>query len=194
MNTNLNFPPPNYIHLKDKVFAEYNLIYHINDSYSIKQLSKVRYKEQLLFQKLSSKIQQMNLMLVDSIFSIHLADIVLETFLNKISTFKEYINLKKDFIVISAKRDKDYFNYKFNSFINYLLYSNIASEQVYKGEMETDKVYYLKSESGEIDYYPIFRQGELQNLLLEKMLLQINLNKSSISQEEATLCFKISVA
>lgn len=180
-----------FIHLKEKVFAEYNIIYHINDGYSIKDFTRFSFKSQLLFYKFSSKIQQMNLMLVDSIFPIHFSDVVLETFLNNISSFSEYINLKKMFTVIDSKKDKDYFTYKFRSLLELLLYSNISSNEVCKGDIENERVYYFKNDSGEITYYSIFERKQLKDLLLDKMKLKINLKKSFFINDEVSLNFEI---
>ena len=125
-----------FIHLKGKAFAEYKIIYHINDGYSIKELSRFTANYQLLFQKFSSKIQQMNLMYIDSIFPIHLADVARETLLKGVSSFREYSLLKKEFIVISARRDTDYFRIKFYDFILQLLFSNIDLEEPYHVESQ----------------------------------------------------------
>lgn len=182
---------PDFIHLKNKVFAEYNIIYHINDGYSIKDLTRFSFKDQLLFYKFSCKIQQMNLMLVDSIFPIHFSDLVLETFLNNLSSFSEYINLKKMFTVFDSKKDKDYFTYKFRSFIELLLYSNISSNEVCNGDIESERVYYFKNDSGEITYYSIFERKQLKDLLLDKLKLIINLKKSFFINDEVCLNFKI---
>jgi hypothetical protein len=183
-----------FTHLKGKVFAEYNIIYHINDGYSIKELNQFSTKHQLLFQKFSSKVQQMNLMFVDSIFPIHLADVALETFLNEVSSFKEYTFLQKDFVVIDIKRDINYFTRKFYDFILHLLFSNIASDTVFREEIQRDNVYCLKDESGELRYYSIYEQRELQDLLFDKMRLEINLKDSFIRKQNLTLSFRIAVS
>ena len=182
-----------FINLKGKVFAEYNIIYHINDGYSIKDLNRFSSKHQLLFQKFSSKIQQMNLMFVDSIFPIHLADVALETFLNNVCSFREYALIGKNFVVIDTKTDVKYFRNKFYDFILHLLFSNIASEDFFKEEMQRHNVYYLKNEMNTIDYYSFYEQSELQSLLFDKMELQINFSSSFIKEPELTLCFRISI-
>ena len=80
--------PSDFIHLKGKIFGEYNFIYHINDGYNPKDLSSFHAKHQLLFQKISDRTAQTNLMIVDSVFPIILADIVLEVFLKKVRHFR----------------------------------------------------------------------------------------------------------
>ena len=182
-----------FINLKGKPFAECKIIYHINDCYSIKQLSEFRCKNQLLFQKFNSKTQQLNLSLVDSIFPNILSDVALDVFLNKVSTFNEYIRAEKTILVISPERDKEYFKYKFFTFINYLLYRDIASNKIYKGKIHDIRNYCLKNKGGEIEFYSIYDQNELQLMLLDKMKLQIDLKSSSIGKEEVTLYLKIFV-
>lgn len=183
----------NFIHLKGKVFAEYKIIYRINDGYAIKELNRFSSKYQLLFQKFSSKIQQTNLMFVDSIFPLHLADVALETFLHGVSSFREYAFMEKKFTVIDTKTDIKYFRNKFYDFILHLLFSNISAEDFFKEEMQRDNVYYLKNETNAINYYSFYEQRELQSLLFDKMQLQINLSNSFIREQEVTLCFVISV-
>jgi hypothetical protein len=183
---------PTFIHLKKKLFAEYNIIYHINDSYSIKDLSKVCGKHQLLFQKFDNKVEQLNLILIDSIFPNIIADVAYEVLLNRVKSFNDYIYLKKDFTIVDKKQDVNYFKHKFNSFIQLLLYSNITTEQVCRGEMKTDIIYYMKDNSQELKYYTIFDQNKLSELLVEKMELQINHDKSFVSNDEVSICFEIS--
>lgn len=180
-----------FIHLKDKAFAEYKIIYHINDGYSIKELNRFSSKHQLLFQKFTSKIHQMNLMFIDSIFPIHLADVARATLLNSVSSLQEYSLMQKDFIVISAERDAGYFRIKFYDFILQLLFSNIALEEPFRVESQRENIYYIKNESNEIDYYTYYDQRKLQELLFEKMRLEINKANSSITKDEVTLCLKI---
>ena len=180
-----------FIKLKELTFAEYDIIYHINDCFSINQLSAVHSKHQLLFTKYSDKIQQMNLVLIDSLFPTILADVALEVFLNKVTTFQQYIQLKKTFSVIDSINDRHYLKHKFVSFIHHLLYSEISSKAVCTGEIQSDKVYCLKNSAGELQFYSIFEQNELQLMLLDKLQLQINHKSSSISDEQIKLSLQI---
>ncbi len=181
----------NFIHLKGKVFAEYTFIYHINDGFSIKKLSNFSDKYQFLFKKISSKVKQLNLMLVDTIFPILLADVVLDVFLKNISSFSEYSNSKKAITINDTTFDKKNMEYKFKYFIHRLLQSNIATEEIYKGIIKADKIYYLKNQNKEIEFYTIYEQNELIDLLFHKMTLEINLGKSSINKNEVNICLKM---
>lgn len=184
---------PNFVNLKGKLLGEYKIVYHINNCYSIKSLSGIKFKNQLLFQKFSSKNQQMNLVLVDSFFPVILADLALEVLLNEKISFHQYIQTKKTMVVIDSRTDKDYFKYKFFMFIHHLLYSEIASEKVCKGETMTEVVYCLKGRVEKIDFYSYYEQCKLQLLLLKKLKLEIDLGRSTISKDSVSLCLKIFV-
>jgi hypothetical protein len=182
---------PNFIHLKDITFAEYNFVYRINDGYSVKHLSKFNDKHQLLFQKVSGKAKQMNLMIVDSIFPILLADVVLDTFLNNVSSFSQYSTSKNKIVINDTEFNREYLEYKFKYFIHYLLFSNIASDEACKGNIETDKIYYQKGQSRKLQYFSIFEQKELQDLMFQKLTLKINPDKSFITKDEASICLAL---
>jgi hypothetical protein len=187
----MEIQPLNFIHLEPKMLGEYDIIYHINDCYSIKRLTEIQSKNQLLFQKYSSEIQQMNLIFVDSIFPILLADVALETFLKRISLFREYINFKKEFCIGNFRNDSTYLNYKFKSYINYFLFTNISARKVCNGEIPTDVIYYSKNNLHEIIYYSIYERSKLMELLLDKIHLKINISKSTITKEKVSLNLQI---
>ncbi|HWY12140.1 MAG TPA: HpaII family restriction endonuclease [Bacteroidia bacterium] len=188
---NLKYPKLDFIHLKAKIFGEYNIIYHINDCYNIKSLDRVTSKHQLLFQKFENRIQQINLILVDSVFPNILSDLALEILIKKISSFNEYIRLRKDFILFNRAKDQYYYRYKFNSFIHYLTFSDINESQVCSGEIYTDRVYYKKSKRQGIEYYPIYCLYKIQKMLLGKMKIKIDYYKSYISNQEANICLQL---
>ncbi|MCX6312213.1 MAG: HpaII family restriction endonuclease [Bacteroidetes bacterium] len=190
-NPLLSDQPYTFINLKAKTFAEYDIIYRINDCYAINQLSQINSNHQLLFQKFNNQIQQMNLVIVDSAFPIILADVALHVLTEEISTFEEYINARRFFVAVNPKYDRKYLTYKFKTFIHHLLFSNIASGNICKGEIEIDKVYCRKNDSSELEYYSTFQQFEMQEMMLEKMQLEINLKSSSLSNHIATLNLRI---
>lgn len=181
----------NFIHLREKIFAEYNFVYHINDGYSIKELLKFNSKGQLLFQKINSKVKQMNLILVESIFPILLADIALEVFINKISSFSQYVTSRKRIAINDFEYDSDLLKYKLKYFIYFLLFSNIATEQICEGNIEPDNIYYLKNKRKEIQYYSFYERKELQDMLFQEITLKIDMDKSSIANKEANICLKV---
>lgn len=181
-----------FIILKNITFAKYFFIYKVNEAYSIKKLLNFHSKHQLLFQKLESKNQHLNLMFVDSVFANILADVTLEVFLNKTNSFSRYSTSKIKIKLVAEKDESRYFKYKFFRFIHMLLYSNIASNNIFKGQEFFDRVYCLKNKFGEIDYFSIYEQTILQEKLLNELKLDIDISSSSISKQEVKLCLKIS--
>lgn len=189
----INTTQPNFIHLKNKTFAEYNFTYHINDGYSVKELTKFNDRNQLLFQKINSKVMQMNLMMVDSVFPLLLSEVVISVFLDKSESFQEYIDEKKSIFISNKEYDSELLKYKFRQFIHYLLFSDIFSKNVFNGNIDSNKVYYIKDENRELKYYSTFEQNELQELMFQKMKLEIDLKKSIIRKDEVEICLRISI-
>ena len=185
--------PKKFTKLKGKVFAEYKIIYHINDCFSIKELSDFQMKHQLLFQKFESKVQQMNLLLVDSLFPAILADVAIDVFLNNVKSFNEYIDSKKMIKIFEYDRDKSFIKHKFFTFIHLLLYSDINSEMICNVDKQTDKIFCLKNDADAIQFYTIYEQSQLQLMLLDKMKLEINFKSSTISKDEVKLDFRIRI-
>lgn len=177
--------------LNGKIFAEYVIEYHINDCFSIKNLDGFYSKHQLLFQKYSSRIQQMNLVLIDSYFPLILADVALETFFKKVNTFREYVKSNRAVISIENVNDEDYLKYKFSNFIHQMLYTEISSKNVCKGELNTKKVFCLRNSFGELEFYSIFEYSKLEDLLFDKLKIEIDLLKSSIAGQHVKMNFII---
>jgi len=178
---------PNFIHLKDLVRIEYEFIYHINDGYSIDNLRDFSSKNQLLFQRLGSKQQQMNLMMVDSIFPILLSDAVIDIFLYGVNSFSQYVDRKNNDIVVNTQFASGYVEYKLKQFIYFLLFSDLNLDAPFHGHTDNTKVYYLKNGQEEVCYYSIYDLKELQCLLVGKMKLTVNRAKSYILKQDAHL-------
>jgi len=184
---------PNFIHLKNITFAEYNFIYHINDGYNVKELTGFNDRNQLLFQKITNKVKQMNLMMVDTVFPLLISDVVMAVFLDKFTSFQKYTDAIKRIILSNWEYDRELLKYKFRQYIHYLLFSDISSEIVFKGNIDSSKVYYLKNENRELKYYTFYDQNELQEVMFHKMKLEIDLKKSFIREDEVEICLRISI-
>jgi len=180
-----------FLNLNNYVFAEYVIVYRINDAYSINELSKFHSKHQLLFQKIESKNQQLNLMLIDSVFANILADVTLEVFLNEKKSFNQYLSSKNKIKLVDENDEFRYFKYKFYNFIHMLLYSDIASNNTSNGNEFSNRVYCLKNKFEEIEYFSIYEQTILKEKLLDELKLIINIESSYISNQEVKLCLKI---
>ena len=111
----------------------------------------------------------------------------------KVNSFNEYIEAKKTIIVFDANRDKDYFKHKFFTFIHLLLYSEIESDKICNGDIQTDKIFCLRSDLGELQFYSIYEQSQLQLMLLSRMKLEINFKSSNILKKEVKLNLQIRV-
>jgi hypothetical protein len=183
-----------YIKLNNKVFAKYTLIYslrvqHVPVGY-ISNINLLKDKNQLVFNNLENKIQEHNLIFVDSFFLDLLADLTLEVFINKVRSFNEYLESKPK--INLPRIDHDYLKYKFFNFINLLLYSEIASNRVYRGDLKNHKVYCLKNKLNTLEFFSIYEQTSLQLKLLEELKLEIDSKKSGIFNSELKLVLKIS--
>jgi hypothetical protein len=181
----------NLIHLKNIALAEYKIVYYCNEVYSINELSSFRSKHQLLFQKIQNRTQLLNLVLVDGLFPNILADLALEVFINKVSTLNEYIIKGKSIIIIDYNIDTSYFLYKFKYFINLLLFSNIASKNPFRDSIVTNRIYYIKNKKKRIEFYSISQQKELEDVMLKKIKVNIDINKSKLTEKNLSLYLKI---
>jgi hypothetical protein len=192
LNKFLAGPPDTFIHLKRKIFAEYNITYQINNCYSIKSLDEIKTEYQLFFQKYNTKLQERSLFLIDSIFPILLSDIVIQTLIGKVSTFQDFLNLDRFFIAKNSKIHRRYYTYKLRTFIHLLLFCNTTSSKPFISEANTPIFYYQKDDS-KAEYYSIYQQRELQELLLKKIKLDVKLSKSILIKKKVILNFRIYV-
>jgi hypothetical protein len=180
------------IPLKNKLLAEYRIVYHINEGYAIKRLVAFSGRYQLLFTRYQSKVQHKNLMQVDSIFPNLLADVALDVLLYKVNSFSEYIQREKSIIVISPKIDKSYFRHIFKSFIHCLLFSEIASaKNKYTGVLNKGKLYCLEHNKEKIFFDFLLQPKGLKELLLEKIKLQVNTRASAFVKGDVVLCLEV---
>lgn len=179
--------PLKFIHLKGLVFGEFGIRYHVNDGFVIKDLMEVSSEEQLLFQKMESRIQQLNLMMVDSIFPLMLAEMATVVLLKGPMTCEQYVgsgmSVYGEFLM----------EHKLNQFIHHLLYADVADEKPFNGILDYERVYYRKGQSGGIDYFPVFEQQKLQTWLFNNAVFEIDLNKSSLTERKATLVLSVSM-
>lgn len=181
----------NFVNIRDTLFTEYFFIYHINDGYSITDLANIKIKNQLIFQKINNNVKQLNLMIIDSLFPFILSDLTLDVLLNNINSFSNYVKNKESLIINNIQFNQSNMKHKFNYFINLLLLSNISSDEVFNGNIDSNKIFYLKNQLNQIQYFSIYEMNELQNLLFNKMTLEIDFTKSLISDSVANICLKI---
>lgn len=193
METQIINRAPTFVTLNNKLIAKYVLIFRINDSYSITDFSKFIRKQQLFFQKIENKNQQLNLMFVDSVFVNILADLTLEVLVNKITSFKDYISSSVKIKLVDEADEDRYFTYKFSDFIHRILFSDISRTSLFRHQEFTDRVFCLRNKFGELEYFSIYDRNKLQSKLLTEMKIEIDYKQSSISKQEAKVCLKFSL-
>lgn len=189
MSTSYIKTEPEFINLNNRILAEYLFIYNNNDSTQITDLNLFNNKHQLAFKEIENRNQQLNLMFVDSVFPNILADLTVEVFLNKITSFNAYIQSNPD--CVNFEHDAQFYKYKFYNYMNLLLYSDIATNSVFNGELNTNKVWCLKNKQNPIEFYSIYEQSILQWKLLEELKLEIDLDASAVLAQEVKLALKI---
>lgn len=177
--------PLKFIHLKGLFFGEFGMTYHVNDGFVITNLSKVSVKEQLLFQKMVSHNQQLNLMMVDSIFPLMMAEMATEVLIKGPMTCEQYV--KSGNSIYGAFL----MEHKLNRFIHHLLYADVADEKPFNGNLDYERVYYRKGKNGEIEYFPVYEQRALQTLVYKNAVMEIDLEKSGMLGSVATLVLRV---
>jgi hypothetical protein len=176
----VEYPLPqkiDFINLTNRHFAEYEIIFRVNDGFSLKSLGDFSFKEQLLFQRFKNINQQLNLMLIDSVFPLILADMALLVLLGKIKNLNDYINSKERIIFPQIVNDKIYFERKIVDFINGLLYGEVGGKVVWNGDTDNRRIFCIKNTNDELDFYSIFERNMLLELLKSKMKIEVNIPK-----------------
>lgn len=166
-----------FINLTNRQFAEYEIVFRINDGYKFNNIGDIRFKEQLLFQSFKNKKQQLNLMLIDSVFPIILADMALLVLLGKVKNLNDYMNSKEKIIFPQIINDKIYFERKIMDFMNGLLYGEVGGELVWNGDTDNSRVFCIKNKTNELDFYSIYERNNLFDLLKSKIKIEVNIPK-----------------
>ena len=100
---------------------------------------------------------------------------------------------KTSAVTFDREFDETYLKLKFTDFIRLLLYSNNSTKEVCNGILDSSKIFYLKNDQNEIQYYSIYEQRELLNLLFEKRRLEVDLGKSTLKGDEVGIWFRMVV-
>jgi hypothetical protein len=179
--------------LRVRKLAEYDIIYHINDCYSIKHISKFTNKNQVLFQKFGSKIHQLNLALVDTSFPLILADVALEVFLNKVSTFDEYTGSLKKLTFLGYDLSVSFLKYKLSKLLHCLLYSELSTDKVYNGEIHTNRVHRFENELGKIEVSSFLEQERLLSILKNHIKLDFISESTFVYRNDVKIRLQISI-
>ncbi len=166
-----------FINLTNRQLAKYEIVFLVNDGFSLKSIRDFSFKEQLLFQSFKNKNQQLNLMLIDSVFPIILADLALLVILGKVKNLNDYLNSNERIIFPQIINDKIYFERKIMDFMNGLLYGEVGGKAVWNGNTDNRRVFCIKNTNDELDFYSIFERNKLHELLKSKMKIEVNIPK-----------------
>lgn len=177
--------PLKFIHLKDQFFGEFAITYHVNDGFMIDDLSLVTMKEQLLFQKMVSRNQQLNLMMVDSVFPLMMAEMATVALMKGPMTCAQYVQSG------NPSHGEFLMEHKLHQFLHHLLYADVADEKPFNGILDYERVYYRKGGNEEVEYFPVHEQRALQSLIYERAMMEIDLSKSALKGYEATLVLRL---
>ena len=120
------------------------------------------------FNGISNQLLRLNLMLVDSKFPEILAEAALRA--NKLEqcTLEQIVaelTLHSQFSKEYAAR---YYQYRINSFLHLLLYSNLAANEVCKGVIDSSRIYLYKTKQGDLHYFSIYDQNKLFDLIQQE--------------------------
>lgn len=182
---------PNFINLTNRKFAEYEILFRVNDVFELNSINDIKFKEHLLFQRFKNKNQQLNLMLIDSAFDLILADIALLVLLGKITNLKDYINSKERIVFPQIINDKDYFERKIMDFINGLLFGEVGGKKEWNGETDNRRVFFIKNPNDELVFYSIYESKNLFELIKSKMKIE-NMASNLVSKNKYVICLKLS--
>ncbi|HRZ96519.1 MAG TPA: HpaII family restriction endonuclease [Paludibacter sp.] len=180
-----------FINLKSLKFTEYEIIFRVNVGYIIKSINNISVKEQLLFQRFNNKNQQLNLMLIDSVFPIILADMALLVLLGKIKNLNDYLNSNERIVFPQVINDKIYFERKIMDFINGLLYGEVGGKVVWNGETDNRKIFCMKNNNGELEFFSIYDRKKLFEILISKMIFDSSDSQFiNDNRREVKVCLK----
>ena len=179
--------PLKFIHLKNHDFGEFEICYHVNDGYVLPELRSVGSSDQLLFQGFKSRTQQLNLMMVDSVFPIMMAEMAVYVLLNGPMTIADYV-LKGN-----PSHGAYLMEHKMKRFINCLLYTNIVHLTPFNGEHDHERVFYQKRTNDEIEFYSIYEQRELGDLIYRVLMVEVDMERSMLNKGKADLALNFNL-
>jgi|GEM_PF-3669584 len=155
------------------------------------EFEAVSSSDELRFVCITNELRRLNLMLVDSKFSEILADVVAlvksvgNSTLQKIM---EELMLRSHFEKKYAER---YYQYKFNNFFQLLLYSNLATNTVCKGVIDSSLVYFYKNKQGELHYFSIYDQNKLFDLIQQQCLCKTSIVTDAEKNKKLVLTLRM---
>lgn len=139
-------------------------------------------REKIKIAGISNELLRLNLMLVDSKFPEILAEAALRTNALDKCTLVQIVAELISHSHFNNEYAPRYYQYKINSFLQLLLYSNLASNEVCKGVIDSSLVYLYKTKQGDLHYFSIYDQNKLFNLIQQQCVC-----KSSMVTDEGKI-------
>ena len=173
--------------------ADYNFVYELNENCYRSDIKNIENKELLRFNGLENTTQQLNLMMIESSLPNILSNIVLGIIQERNKSLNTIL-LKQSFENLVLKKDGDYYiKHQLKKYLQYLLFSNIGSSNVFDGKMEFENIYYCKSQNGVLQYFSAFQLNDLLGLVFVKSFFQIDLKKSFVINEKVIINLSIRI-
>jgi hypothetical protein len=181
-----------YISLNGYTVANYSICYQLKDDNNASIPTLLTSKQQVSAKRFHQFNQQNNLVFVDMLFPNILADIALEVYFGRTTTFAEYMNLPKTYTIINEKQDARFLNIRIRKFIEYILFSDIQSNKLSSGELNYDR-YFSFSDETSILFYSNLNTSDLIELCFERMKLTIDHTTSTIHNNEFVIDLQIAL-
>ncbi|MCK6640982.1 MAG: HpaII family restriction endonuclease [Bacteroidia bacterium] len=116
-------------------------------------------REKIKINGISNQLLRLNLKLVDSKFPEILAEAALRANTLEQCTLEQIVAELISHSHFSKEYAARYYQHKINSFLQLLLYSNLATNEDCKGVIDSSLVYLYKTKQGDLRYFSIYDQN-----------------------------------
>lgn len=174
--------------IRKRVLAEYGIVF-LQKNESINLISAV----QLLPVRFARPYQQDNLMQIDSMLPLVIADLVANAWLGAIHTPKEYLYLPKEMHQPDIENDILYYGNMLREFIESLLYTDIARKPTWLGDKNYSKTYTRSTKPGQTGYDTLFDRLKLRDYLLDNLEIALINKRCKQNGNEITVWVKLKV-
>ena len=179
-----------FMNLKNRIFAKYEIIYDLNDS-AISNLSELNALDQFHFLKFSNQIQQMNLVMIDSALPGMISILASSAFINgsKLLIFDTICSNKE---LNLNDHSQTFLNYKLQHLFYHYLYSNVASLEVFMGDINGRNIYCVEDVlENKLKFYSIYDQRALFTLAVEHINCEVDFQLSMVTGNSLILHLRI---
>lgn len=129
-----------YIELCNSDLASYTIVFQQSEGCSFACPDDIKAGYQVRFLRYENDILQQNLKLAGSGFDSLLAEIALEVFFGRVTTFEDFLNYKLQFTPTNEMNNVLYIGDSIQDFIELLIYSDIADSKPATGIRDFTKL------------------------------------------------------